>query len=541
MRFLPLHGLMAVMTVCVALCLPASVLAALPQALIEKLALGENEDKIVAIGDVVTAADPEGLSFLQSMLNGEVQTVAEKKQVLIVRDGKAVDAVSGKEVAPIPEGAEDLTLNNRVRREIESAAAALKLVSTDRRARLTAAKALEGGADEGMLPILAKALEKEADPEIKALLLIIQASVQLKSSDAAVRLAAVKALAGSSSSSTKTVLLDLMEKKGDTWSEPDTAVRAEALISLEAVERRLVTGQRIGQVFSGASLGSILLLAALGLAITYGLMGVINMAHGELIMIGAYATYQVQNFFRSHMADWFNWYLLAAVPMAFIVSALVGMVLERVVIRFLYGRPLETLLATWGISLMLIQGVRTLFGAQNVQVENPVWMSGGVELLSNVVLPYSRIVIIGFSCVVLLLVWLALTRTRLGLFVRGVTQNRAIASCMGVHTARVDTWCFGLGSGIAGLAGCALSQIGNVGPDLGQSYIVDSFMVVVLGGVGQLAGTVYAALGLGVVNKFLEGWAGAVIAKIIVLVFIIIFIQKRPQGLFALKGRFADA
>jgi urea transport system permease protein len=546
MRFflqrLPQRFLTAALTAVFAavLCLPLAARAALPQALIEKLALGESEDKIAAIGEVVTAADPEGLVFLQSLLAGEVQTVAEK-QVLIVKDGKAVDAVTGAAVSPLPEGAEEVTLNNRLRREVEAAIAALGLVSTDRAARLAAAKALEGGADEGMLPILARALAKESDPEIKALLSIIQASVQLKSSDAAVRLAAVRALAGSSSSSSKTALLALLEKKGDAWTEPDPAVRAEAQISLEAVERRLVTGQRIGQVFSGASLGSILLLAALGLAITYGLMGVINMAHGELIMIGAYTTYLVQNLFRSYMPGAFDWYLLAAVPLAFMVSALVGMVLERVVIRFLYGRPLETLLATWGISLMLIQGVRTLFGAQNVQVENPVWMSGGVELLSNVVLPYSRIVIIGFSGVVLLLVWLALTRTRLGLFVRGVTQNRAIASCMGVHTARVDTWCFGLGSGIAGLAGCALSQIGNVGPDLGQGYIVDSFMVVVLGGVGQLAGTVYAALGLGVVNKFLEGWAGAVIAKIIVLVFIIIFIQKRPQGLFALKGRFADA
>lgn len=514
--------------------------AALPQTLIEKLALGESEDKIAAVGEVIAGADPAGLGFLQSLLDGNVQTVTGK-QVLIVRDGKAVDAVTGTEVSPLPEGAEDVVLNNRVRREIESAVAALKLVSTERAARMAAAKSLEGGADEGMLPLLGKALEKETDPEIKELLTLIQASVQLKSSDAAMRLAAVKTLAGSSSASTKALLLGLLEKKGEEWNEPDAAIRGEALLSLQAVEGKLATGQRIGQIFSGASLGSILLLAALGLAITYGLMGVINMAHGELIMVGAYATYVVQNLFRSHAPDWFDWYLLAAVPMAFITAAAVGMLLERTVIRFLYGRPLETLLATWGISLFLIQAVRTLFGAQNVQVENPVWMSGGVVLLSNVVLPYSRIVIIGFSGVVLLLVWLALTRTRLGLFVRGVTQNRAIASCMGVNTARVDTWCFGLGSGIAGLAGCALSQIGNVGPDLGQSYIVDSFMVVVLGGVGQLAGTVYAALGLGVVNKFLEGWAGAVIAKIIVLVFIIIFIQKRPQGLFALKGRFADA
>jgi urea transport system permease protein len=217
------------------------------------------------------------------------------------------------------------------------------------------------------------------------------------------------------------------------------------------------------------------------------------------------------------------------------------MILERSVIRWLYGRPLETLLATWGISLVLIQAVRTIFGAQNVQVENPAFMSGGIEALSGVVLPWSRVVIIGFAAASLAAVWLVLTRTRLGLFVRGVTQNRAMASCMGVPTGRVDTLAFGLGSGIAGLAGCALSQIGNVGPDLGQAYIVDSFMVVVLGGVGQLAGTVYAALGLGVVNKLLESWSGAVIAKIVVLAFIIFFIQKRPQGLFALKGRAVEA
>jgi len=210
-------------------------------------------------------------------------------------------------------------------------------------------------------------------------------------------------------------------------------------------------------------------------------------------------------------------------------------------VRFLYGRPLETLLATWGISLMLIQAVRTVFGAQNVQVENPSWMSGGMEILSGVVLPYSRIVIIAFTVAVLAGIGLLLAKTRLGLFVRGVTQNRAMASCVGVPTARVDMWAFGLGSGLAGLAGCALSQIGNVGPDLGQSYIVDSFLVVVVGGVGQLAGTVLAALGLGIVNKLLETWAGAVIAKIVVLVFIILFIQKRPQGMFAMKGRAVES
>jgi urea transport system permease protein len=294
-------------------------------------------------------------------------------------------------------------------------------------------------------------------------------------------------------------------------------------------------------MFTGISLGSILLLAALGLAVTYGLMGVINMAHGELIMIGAYATYLVQGLYRTYLPEFFNHYLLLAVPVAFLAAAAVGAVIERLVLRHLYGRPLETLLATWGISLMLIQGVRSLFGAQNVAVENPAWMSGGWQVLPNLILPYNRLVIIAFAAAVLISMALLISKTRLGLFVRGVTQNRAIAASMGVNTARIDTSAFALGSGIAGLAGAALSQVGNVGPDLGQSYIVDSFMVVVLGGVGQLAGTVYAALGLGILNKLLEGVAGAVLAKIAVLVMIVIFIQKRPQGIFALKGRSAEA
>ena len=328
-------------------------------------------------------------------------------------------------------------------------------------------------------------------------------------------------LGASTQANTKTALLARLAEE----SEPD--VKAALQKSLREVEAALAWGDRLGAMFSGISLGSILLLVALGLAITYGLMGVINMAHGELMMIGAYATYVVQGLFETYLPTYFDWYLLASVPVAFLASALMGAALERSVIRYLYGRPLETLLATWGISLMLMQLARTLFGAQNVGVENPSWMSGGVQVLGNLSLPYNWLVIIG--------------KTRLGLFVRGVTQNRPIAACMGVNTARIDTYAFALGSGIAGLAGCALSQVGNVGPDLGQAFIVDSFMVVVLGGVGQLAGTVYAALGLGILNKFLEGWAGAVLAKSAVLVFIIIFIQKRPQGIFALKGRSAEA
>ena len=280
-----------------------------------------------------------------------------------------------------------------------------------------------------------------------------------------------------------------------------------------------------------------LLLAALGLAITFGLMGVINMAHGELLMIGAYSTYVVQLLFKAMAPAWINWYVVVALPVAFVLTALVGMALERTVIRWLYGRPLETLLATWGISLCLMQAVRSIFGAQNVEVANPSWLTGGVTVLGNLVLTYNRMVIIGFALGVVGVVWLVLNFTRLGLFVRAITQNRRMADCVGVATGRVDMLAFGLGSGIAGLAGVALSQLGNVGPDLGRAYIVDSFMVVVLGGVGQLAGTVVAALGLGALNKFIEPFWGAVIAKIVILLIIVLFVQKRPQGLFAPKGR----
>jgi urea transport system permease protein len=425
--------------------------------------------------------------------------------------------------------------NNRMRGELDTALAALKLLSSDEAVRRDAIKTLQGEVDESKLALLDKALAQETVADLRDKLGQLRAAALLGSSDKAKRLEATELLAQSAQASTKTLLLERLKVE----TEPD--VKSALQLSLSKVEARLAWGDRLGAIFSGISLGSILLLVALGLAITYGLMGVINMAHGELMMIGAYATYVVQGIFQKYLPGAFDWYLLASVPVSFMASALVGAALERSVIRFLYGRPLETLLATWGISLMLMQLVRTIFGAQNVGVENPSWMSGGVQLMGNLSLPYNRLVIVAFAFAVLGAVAFLIGKTRLGLFVRGVTQNRPIASCMGVDTARIDTYAFALGSGIAGLAGCALSQVGNVGPDLGQGYIVDSFMVVVLGGVGQLAGTVYAAMGLGILNKFLEGWTGAVLAKIAVLVFIIIFIQKRPQGIFAMKGRSAEA
>jgi urea transport system permease protein len=518
----------------------ATCAVGLPAPVVKDLAFGESDAKIEAIGALVGSGDSAALPFLQSLLDGEVQTSGEDR-VLVVKGDTAVDAITGKVVSPLPEALDDVVVNNRMRLELTTAIAALKLSSSDRAVRLAAAKDLQNNSGDAALPAIDAALTKESDPEVRGLLMLTKASIDLRSGDKDKRLAGIRALGQADTGATRTLLVQVLERKGGAYVEPDAEVRFAAQQSLASVERRLMVGDIAARIFSGVSLGTILLLAALGLAITYGLMGVINMAHGELIMIGAYATYVVQSLFRQHAPGMFDYYPLVAVPVAFAISAAVGVILERTVIRHLYGRPLETLLATWGLSLILIQGVRTIFGAQNVQVENPAWMSGGLEIMTNVVLPWSRVVIIAFAASVLLGVWLVLTRTTLGLYVRAVTQNRGMASALGVRTPKIDMMAFGLGSGIAGLAGCALSQIGNVGPDLGQSYIVDSFMVVVLGGVGQLAGTVYAALGLGVMNKFLEAWQGAVLAKIMILVFIIVFIQKRPQGLFALKGRTVEA
>ena len=505
-----------------------------PQAL--ELAAGEADERVAQLLQLAASDDARAHALIRALSDESVQV--QDGQVLIVQGAEAIDAVSGAVVA-LGDSAEEAVVNNRLRGALDSALAGMDLLQGDAARQREAAAILQRGAFDdptpAQLPLVERALSPEfsarLDPAARESLQLAQAALHLASADPAQRIAAARKLAGVGQPIVKALLSQRLE------SETDPAVKTALSQALSAVERALSTASVLGQMFTGFSLGSILLLAALGLAITYGLMGVINMAHGELIMIGAYATYLVQLAFRQYLPGAFDWYLLAALPLSFLASALVGAAMERSVIRFLYGRPLETLLATWGISLVLMQGVRSLFGAQNVGVENPSWMSGGITLLGSLTLPWNRIIIIGFAAAVLLAVALLIGKTRLGLFVRGVTQNRPIASCMGVNTARIDTYAFALGSGIAGLAGCALSQVGNVGPDLGQNYIVDSFMVVVLGGVGQLAGTVYAALGLGLLNKLLEGWAGAVLAKIAVLVFIIVFIQKRPQGIFALKGR----
>jgi urea transport system permease protein len=309
---------------------------------------------------------------------------------------------------------------------------------------------------------------------------------------------------------------------------------------MAAIERWLGVASVIQDLVYGLSLGSVLLLAAIGLAITFGVMGVINMAHGEMVMIGAYATFLTQGFIRDHLPALNGASLVVAIPIAFLVAGAVGVLIERTVIRFLYGRPLETLLATWGVSLILQQAVRTLFGPTNREVSTPDWLQGSIGVF-GVSLTLNRIAIILFAIAVFFALQLLLKRTSLGLKVRAVTQNRRMAASMGIRTPWIDAMTFGLGSGVAGIAGVALSQIDNVSPNLGQSYIIDSFLVVVFGGVGNLYGTLVGALSIGVANKLLEPWAGAVLGKIILLIAIILFIQKKPRGLFALKGRAVEA
>lgn len=518
-----------------ALAAPAAA-ADVDPALLAPLAGDDTDARLQAIAALGQLPDPGAAAVLQALGSDQLYATADGRVLIGTSGTRATDPSTGTAV-DLPADAGTISINNRLRRAIEAALAGSRLFSDDANERLAAARRLQQTGDPARLPMLEKALAAEKNEAVRAALQIAQANLELKSEDPAKRRHAVQVLGDTQNAAFRPTLAALTQERDGTYAEPDAGVREAAANAVKQIDRHLATIEWAGNLFYGVSLGSVLLLAALGLAITFGLMGVINMAHGELLMIGAYVTYVVQTLFRAWLPGWLDWYVVAALPLAFVVTALVGMALERTVIRWLYGRPLETLLATWGISLMLMQGVRSLFGAQNVEVGNPSWMSGGVTVLGGLVLTYNRIVIIGFAFFVVFLVWALLNHTRLGLFVRAITQNRRMADCVGVPTGRIDMLAFGLGSGIAGLAGVALSQLGNVGPDLGRGYIVDSFMVVVLGGVGQLAGTVIAALGLGGVNKFLEPYAGAVMAKITILVLIVLFVQKRPQGLFAPKGR----
>ena len=434
-----------------------------------------------------------------------------------------------------PADLSQVTLVNTLRKALNFGQAQAKLKSEESAQRLAAIDILENNLSELNVAQINQLYLHEQNNKVKQRLAQLKARLDFESPDVLVQIQAAKVLTNSN----RPEVLALVEQ-ALTQSNLNPELKAVLVDAKSQIKTRIQASEWAGHVFSGFSTASILLLAALGLAITYGLLGVINMAHGELIMIGAYTTYVVQSLFKTYLGSYVDWYLIAAIPAAFLVSALIGMLIERTVIRPLYGRQLETLLATFGVSLILMQLVRMIFGAQNVEVSNISWLSGGIALSPSLMLPYNRIAIIVFTVAVLLLLVYLLNKTRFGLFVRAVTQNRQMARAVGIRSSRIDMLAFGLGSGLAGLAGCALAQVGNVGPDLGQNYIIDAFLVVVVGGVGQVWGAVLAALGLGISGTVLEIGMGAVLAKIILLVLVILFIQKRPQGLFAIKGRFVE-
>jgi len=502
---------------------------ALPLLLDSKFPVKEQAlERLAASGD----ARVEGL--FTALLAGELYQLKADGRLVIARGQEGDLAV--REVlsdAPLSGlGTQDLkkiSLNNRMRGQLKTALARLDLSHADAGRRLAAVTSLLNDPGSASREVLTERLSQETDAKVRETTALVLALLDLQSPDPRARLAALPRLRDSLHPPVRTALTQLLER------ETDGQVKAAASRVLTHIEGRIHWYGQLETLFFGLSLGSVLVLAAIGLAITFGVMGVINMAHGELMMLGAYTTYVIQQLLPAHI----GLSLFLAIPAAFVVAGLVGILIERGVIRFLYGRPLETLLATFGISLILQQLVRSIFSPLNRSVETPAWMSGSWQVNEVLSLTLNRLVIVGFCLLVFALLYLILNRTRLGLQVRAVSQNRAMARAMGVRSQWVDAMTFGLGSGIAGVAGVALSQLTNVGPNLGQSYIIDSFMVVVFGGVGNLWGTLVAGLGLGVANKLLEPWAGAVLAKILVLVFIILFIQKRPKGLFPQKGRAA--
>ncbi len=506
--------------------------------LVQALAGDNFDDTTKAISDLVKTGDPRVSPLLNALGAGDLYvSKADKSVFLGKREGSdyaAADPVTGAKLPPVPRAAaEKIKVNNRLRREIAAAIGGLTLMSENAGERRSAAEAILKTRDPELIPLLDRAIAAEKDPGIKALMSQAKAAAVLNS-DAPneAKIAAITEVSTGNGRDALGLLTPLDDAEGPVGEAARSAI--------SSINSQLAVWNAVQNIVYGLSLGSVLLLAAIGLAITFGVMGVINMAHGEMVMIGAYTTFVVQQIIRAAAPGIFDYSLLIALPAAFLVSGGVGVLIERSVIRFLYGRPLETLLATWGISLVLQQAIRSWFGASNVQVGNPSWMAGSFDL-GLLTLTWSRLWIIVFALSVFAILQLVLKKTMLGLRMRAVTQNRRMASSMGIRTPWVDALTFGLGSGIAGIAGVALSQIDNVSPNLGQGYIIDSFMVVVFGGVGNLWGTLVGAMSLGIANKFLEPFAGAVLGKILVLVLIILFIQKRPRGLFALKGRAIEA
>lgn len=492
--------------------------------------------KTAAVQAIAASGNPRAVVVLKALSEGQLFAhTGDDKIVIAVEEGDAnamTDAVTG--AAAGRASSDDLNaivVNNEIRGAIDGLIGGLQLYSPVKAERLSAAKQLLDQPNAAAVPILKGALAKETDSSIHSVLtLALAASVLQGGGSDDDKIAALTTLSGTADTSLRSLVSGAV-------SDPSPAVQKAAKAALSGIDRRMSFVAGAQNIVFGLSLSSILLLTGIGLAITFGVMGVINMAHGEMMMLGAYAAFVIQGLFHRWLPEnVFGLYLVVAVPGAFLVSGAVGVVIERTVIRFLYGRSLETLLATWGVSLILQQLVRSLFGPDNRAVSNPEWMSGSLSLF-DVNLTTNRVVIILFGFATLLGLAAFLRWSRMGLEMRAVTQNRKMAAAMGIRTGWVDAMTFGLGSGIAGVAGVALSQVSNVSPNLGQLYIVDSFMVVVFGGVGSLWGTFFGAESLGLVNKLLEPVVGAVLGKILVLVFIILFIQKRPRGLFALRGR----
>ncbi|MGE3782137.1 MAG: urea ABC transporter permease subunit UrtB [Alphaproteobacteria bacterium] len=496
-----------------------------------------NYDRIrQGVDQLATSGDPRAADILGALQAGRLY--AGPGQALFIKSAAGlVAADTGEAVSDISTTAlKQVRVNNPVRNAIAAALGGLRLFSSDPALRLGAAEAVFQAHNAEFLPALDKALAKETDPAVKERLEQARAASVLSAAAAPAedRVAAIEVLRDRGDLAARSLLAGVA-------AEPQMeAVASVARTAVAAVDRRLQLWSIAQNLYYGLSLGSVLLLAAAGLAITFGVMGVINMAHGEMVMIGAYTTFVVQQLMRSYLPEVYSANLLVAVPMAFLVAGLIGIAIERSLIRWLYGRPLETLLATWGLSLVLQQAVRSIFGANNRDVDAPAWMSGVMQI-GGLTLTWNRMYIILFALLVLAAMAAVLRFTSFGLRMRAVTQNRQMAAAMGIRTPWIDALTFGLGSGVAGMAGVALSQVDNVSPNLGQSYIIDSFMVVVFGGVGNLWGAALGAVSLGVLNKFLEPYAGAVLGKIFVLVLLILFIQGRPRGLFPLKGRAVEA
>ncbi|WGF89586.1 urea ABC transporter permease subunit UrtB [Marinivivus vitaminiproducens] len=495
---------------------------------------------------LAATGDPRAVDVLNALSEGRLYTAPDDGPIGIGTeqggDIRLVDPRDGSELGVFgSRDVERIRVNNRVRGAVTAAMGRLQLSSPDPGQRRAAVDGIVREPSPEAAEQLRAAIEREQDTGVRGAMTFALAQIELQTGDREQKLAAIETMKASTDPQARAALGAVSAATAEGAPGADAELHEAAEDAIASVDRTREWLNLLLNIYQGISLGSILLLAALGLAITFGVMGVINMAHGEMIMLGAYTAFVVQQVFRAYAPGAMELYLLAAVPAAFLVSGAAGIAIEQSVIRFLYKRPLETLLATWGISLMLQQAVRLIFGATNQQVANPSWMSGGIEILGGVFLTYNRLIIIVFCLIVLAVIALVLRFSTFGLQMRAVVQNRDMARTMGINTARVDALTFGLGSGVAGMAGAALSQIGNVSPNLGTQYIVDSFLVVVFGGVGQLAGTLTGAMGLGIVNKLLEPYAGAVLGKVLVLVGIILFIQFRPRGLFVLKGRAAEA